>query len=290
MPKPGLSLVGFMDQAQALQHLQVACVPANGATDADLIAIHAGASARLGAPVSGAGNPEILPLSAAANTHITQLIGQPWAQAILQIPSMAGYSFQLVEIDPLLSFQLTVMTDRSAEHCGALNNPTIEQMLPVALPLVQPRWQFILSPITPGSQSVIIKSRDLNFQMTNWGVFPIDFGGAETHFAGMGMRSGSPFVYVARFNGRCYLANGFHRAYGLRKAGATHVPCVFRDAATADEIGIRADGSTFPLQRLEADNPPTVGHYARDRAQPVTLRTLSRFLHVSWSQYVLPED
>src|SRR5208282_2577442 len=106
--------------------------------------------------------------------------------------------------------------------------------------------------------------------------------------AGIQFHSSMPFVHVVRYNGRCYLHNGFHRTVGVRKAGATHVPCILRDVNTISEVGI--DGDTFPVHLMESANPPTVGHFTQNRAWSVTLRNYSRILHVSWAEYMVPDE
>ena len=51
MPTPGLSLVGFLTEQEALYHLGKACVPAANADDAALRADWLAAKGKLGAPV-----------------------------------------------------------------------------------------------------------------------------------------------------------------------------------------------------------------------------------------------
>jgi hypothetical protein len=92
-----------------------------------------------------------------------------------------------------------------------------------------------------------------------------------------------------RFNGRCYLSNGFHRVVGARLAGASHVPCLVRDIVNSSELGLNA--GTFDLALLESADPPTVGHYTQKRALLVQLRATQRVLHISWADYaVVNED
>ena len=71
--------------------------------------------------------------------------------------------------------------------------------------------------------------------------------------------------------------------------GVTHAPCVVRDEATPEAVGILS-GHTFDLALLESANPPTILHFAEGRAQDVQLKAFSRTLHVSWSDYVTTQD
>jgi hypothetical protein len=97
MPTPGLSLVGFLDQAEAIDHFLGAYVPPDSAPAA-LIAEWNTAKQRLGAPIPNAGYPNIQPLPAAQQAHAQQVLAHP----IFQDPQWQRASIQLVEIDPIL--------------------------------------------------------------------------------------------------------------------------------------------------------------------------------------------
>src|ERR1700723_2353954 len=103
MPTPGLSLVGFLDQAEAISHLLVACVPQDSARAA-LIAEWNAAKQTLGAPIQNAGYPNIQSLPPAHQAHAQQVLAHPIFQDLL----WQRTSIQLVEIDPILAYQMTI--------------------------------------------------------------------------------------------------------------------------------------------------------------------------------------
>ena len=281
MPVPGLSLVGFMEQAQARNHLRQACVPADP-SDVALDIEWQKARDQLGPPMPNAGQPELLPLAANDLQHVHTILTDPaLMQAFQPGGAMFGSAFHWVEIRPLLAYQHSVMLDRSNHHGAGLTKPPTEsELMAMCLPPKIPDepFQAVLGP-----QSALIRSPSLNLRVLAQGVF-------NASFSGIGFGPALPFVHVVRLNGRCYLHNGFHRAYCAGIAGATHLPCAFRDVATPDDAGIRYDGGTFPLSLLESQNPPTVGHYLDNRAHPVQLRRVSRVLHVSWADYIVSEE
>jgi hypothetical protein len=291
MPTDGLSLVGFMDQQQAIQHLRVQCVPADP-SDAALIAQWQTAQGRLGAPIANAGAPDIRDITGPDAPYIQQLMQQPWVQQAFTMFGYAAAQFKLVEIDKLLAYQFIVDKVRSNHHCAALNNPSVADLLPICLPQIQPVFSHMAPLIdAPPSQpqTIIIKVKNLSFQQVQPGIFNLNQNGYETVIAGTQMHVTLPFVHVVRFNGRHYLHNGFHRTWGARIAGATHVPCLIRDVLTPADAGIMP-GQTFPQQLLESANPPTMGHFSQNRAQEVQLRAMSRVMHISWSQTVMPDE
>lgn len=277
MPIPGLSLVGFCDQHAGVQYLQNTCVPANPDPVA-LAAEWTAARAKLGPPVANAGMPDIQPLPPAQSAYVAQLYAQPWAQ---QLYTLATIQFAYVEIDPLLAYQLHISDGHAAAHGNGFSNPpTMDELLAVCLQQNRPpeRWTTSYT-----AQSMLITAKDLNVRSLLQG--PI-----AQNLAGLVYGIGLPWLHVVRFNGRCYLHNGFHRALAARRAGATHFPCVFRDVVTAAEVGIRQDGGTFTQQLLESNDPPTLAHYTGGRGYDVQLRIFSRALHVSWAEYVVPEE
>jgi hypothetical protein len=279
MPTPGLSLVGFLDLPDALQHMRAAYV-LQDTSDAALTAMWNQARQALGPAFAGAGNPEILPMPAAALGHVGALTQQPWVQPALQQGALLGANFVLVEVDPLLAFQFTVDTARSGHHNGgAVTAPSMDELLQVCLPHQQATEQIQILQ-APGS--MMLTSRSLNLRMLQQGFL----NGA---FLGMHVGLALPFVQVVRHNGRCYLHNGFHRAVGLRGRGATHIPCVLRDVPDHESVGIRPPG-TFGAQVVESANPPTVGHFTQARALPVTLKAFHRTLHISWAEYASTHD
>jgi hypothetical protein len=281
MPVPGLSLVGFMDQAAAHAHFINQCVCASNAP-ADLDAEWNAAKAKLGPASPNVGHPDIQPIPAANVAHINQLQNGAWVGHLFAAGgALHGAQFALVEIDPLLAFQFTIGDGRSRHHGATLPwCPSVDMLLPVCLPLA-PQTENFHTFNSPNS--ILLKARSLNV---------VNFGGGVFNAAFMGIQFGVtlPFVHVVKHNGRHYLHNGFHRALALRRAGATHAPCILRDVPDHASVGIRTDGATFGATLLESANPPTLGHFTQGRAYDVQLKSVARYLHVSWADYVIPDE
>jgi hypothetical protein len=289
-------LLGYLDQGRALVHLRADCVPdPPNASDDELTALWRGAQAKLGAAFPNAGNAEVLPIPRSEDAYLQRLVQEAWVQqglkelALLQAMYNAPPpTFQLVEIDPILACHFTVDIDRTGYHCGRLTGvSTLSDLMEICLPTAQPTETYYQSPVSPTSESLIIKLRNHDLSLSQWGVFDAGLG---VKIAGASFRLSLPFVHVVRWNGRCFLYNGYHRAYGIRLSGTTHVPCIFRDVGSAEAVGIRRDGGTFPEAVLMSDNPPTIGHFSGGRAHPVALRMKSRVIQVSWHQYSVPDE
>lgn len=296
MATDGLSLVGFItDQQIALNHLRLDCVPADN-SDAALVPIWHAAQTAIGAPLSQAPAAP-LPMPPTMQPYLKNLLAQPWvAERLVELNQMQAemgmppVSFQYVYIDALLAHQIIVDTDRSNDHCNALSNPPTEsELLNLCLPTGQPPQEnYFVPPPSPFSTSTIIKLRNHNLMMHKWGIFDAPHG---EKVAGVSFHIGLPFVHVTQFNGRCNLHNGYHRAYGARMAGATHMPCLFRQVNHPLAAGIAGyGGGTFPESLLASNDAPTLAHFTNGRAQSVRLREKSRVIHVTWHQYSVPDE
>ena len=275
VPTSGLSLVGFLGRTDAIAHLLQTCLPARGAdNEAAAEAAWQTAQQNLGAAFPPLGAPPLTPLDQ-SKPHVQAVLASHLGPRISHELSL-GASLQWAEIEPLLAFQLTVDLDRSHHHCAALSKPpTEDELLELCLPTAPSSDQLH---VAQNGHSVLIRSRSLNFQVTAGGIIP----------PGVGIQLGwsLPIVHVVRFNGRCYLHNGFHRAAGARLAGATAVPCLFRDVTKWEEVG----PSAFPQQLMESLNPPTVGHFTTARAHSVRLRAAARVIHVTWTDHIVLEE
>lgn len=275
MPTPGLTLLGFMSQDQALHYLRNACVPHVG-TDAALIAEWNAARAMVAAGPPNAGNPTIADIPGNHAGHIASLRTGPWHNTIAP-----DWEFKMVEIAPLLAFQFSILTEKTDGHCGGFSKPpTLAEKLAVCLPLAPTNENLSVSHLP---QSIMIRGKNLNLRAVQTGMLAPNVLGLSFGFS-------VPFVHVVRFDGRCYLHNGFHRVYGAALAGAAEIPCVFRDVTDAEAAGIRTDGTTFALPLLESANPPTMHHFVSGQAYPVELKLMSKVINVSWSDYVVPEE
>jgi hypothetical protein len=289
VPTDGLSLVGFVDDRLfALGHLRSACLP-NGKDESQLTADWEDARRGLGPPTPNAGGPAIRDIPAGSQTYFHH---PAMLEALRAYP---GAAFKLVEIAPLLAFQLIIDTDLAELHRAGLSTPpTLEELLNLCLP-TNPQSDSHLS--FPGENSFLLKSRTLNLQIQNKGLMNIQTGrqgpngpelGPVLHVIGAQVGLSPPYVLVSRFNDRYYLSNGYHRVYGAMLSGAKEIPCIVREVASAREAGVR-DGATLGLSVLESANPPTLQHY-HGHATAVSLRQKSQVIVVQWNQSVVFDE
>ncbi len=281
MPVWGLSLLGVMEQQFALQYLSQGCIVPDSSGPA-LLQHWNDAKARLGPPMPNAGHPQIQDIPVAHAPYLQQIA----AHARFN-PQFGGAppTFKLVEIAPLLAYQFAVIPERPATHCTGLPNPPqLTDLLPLCLPTDVEPFQ---SHATPVDHGVLLKHESLNFRILGRG--PLGNIPINALAVGAAVGISDPWMRVVRFNGRCYLNNGYHRACGLRAAGATHMPCIVIDATDVSGVGL-IPGATFDQVLLESGDPPTCGHLTPARAYGIFMKRFTRAVHVTWAEYPVCED
>lgn len=275
MPLQGLSLFGFLERDAAFAYLRaVAHVPDK--SDAALGGLWEQARERLGDTRGTPGICAVRDLPAEAGPYLNGVQTNPrFASTVRGLP----WAFKAVEIAPLIAYQFHVCTD---QHRGA--EATLEEALPRCLPqqLDPITFNYRMVPM-PGGGQLFIQSEDLNLVaiLDEAGYLGGD-GGRHYQFGGVPFGPASPFVQVVRFDGRCFLRNGFHRCYQLAARGMTHVPCILLESPVFEAIGARGQGATFDRDQLLSANPPTCGHFADGRAYDLELRRAARVVRVSW--------
>jgi hypothetical protein len=87
--------------------------------------------------------------------------------------------------------------------------------------------------------------------------------GSLVGMVGLAVGFGSNFMNAFHAAGRLILHNGSHRAYALREAGVTHVPCILQQVAGLEELALVAPPAVRQRRRLylEHRRPPMLRDY-----------------------------
>jgi hypothetical protein len=289
MPTPALVLLGFMPMQFGMSYLLQRSVSNRSSNDAKRLWLVA--KSRIGAAEPNAGCPEVLELPENAKTHLDAAANNPHFLEAVKDGDLQGmpWSFKLVEIAPLIAFQFAVETERAGMLAPPGSDPpSIDEMLAIALPDRQETLPIEGSITgTPAKGRLELRSPSLNVRAMKAGLLNgpgEDAGPWDLLTAGVGFGVSLPLVQVVRFEGRCYLRNGYHRAFALGTRGATHIPCVFLEADRWERIGARGQGGTFDRKELRVSNPPTMNHFLTGRAVQVDLWTPRRVIRVTWEE------
>ena len=236
------------------------------------------AVAKLGQPFPNAGLPNIQAIPPTHQPHLVAVTQD--AQFGRTVAGFNAFGWGLVEIDPLIAFQLHISVERGKER--AITDTSVAAMLALCLPAapmdVKATWTIGGGPFT-GNVTLVAES--LNLTALGPPAIPVNGRVDPASEIGPILGVASDLVHVFQVGGRFYLRNGYHRAWALRKAGATHMPALILQASSYAQGQVPAAGF-FPPALVTGPNPPTMGHFTQDRAYPVKLRRARRRVRITW--------
>ncbi len=279
MPVRGLSVFGFWEADVAASYLNSTTWPGD-ATPAGLRAAWSAARARLGAPIERAGDPEISEVPSGLK-DLADAVRADNLFGAFQRDYGGRCSLNMVEIGPLLAIQPHVEWKPDDAVTGR-GRALFER----CLPLFVPPAEFRVDPAVSGLAAYIRHtSFNLDTGPVALGVVPAGQPMAGATVFGPIIHMRPAWTQVMRIDGRAYLRNGFHRASQFLRAGFTHMAAIVIEADHDSQLQI----SGFGQDIMRSDNPPTMAHFAPERATEVQLKQMTKLISVSWAGLPLPE-
>lgn len=168
--------------------------------------------------------------------------------------------FAMVDLDHLIVDQQHVtqtFVDQIAARARRESDPA--SLFRICMPLEAPETPVTIQQV--GSHRYVFKSRSLDFRFHHAKLLPAqahDSFGPVAGIVGLVVGYGCNFLNVMRVGQRVLLANGYHRAVGLRAAGVRFAPAVVQTATRVDELQVSvksriADAAEF---YFESARPP----------------------------------
>ena len=203
-----------------------------------------------------------LPTELVARAH--ELLALPIAQeAFKLLPT----TIRMVELDRLVVYQKHINLTYVEQLKPLLGKPpTLEQIFDLALPTLprQPDVRVlqngnVFSFVSPSNDLRVLEARLISPEV----VAGYTSNGRPTHMIAVAVGFGPNFLNVIEAENRLILSNGSHRAYALRDAGVTHVPCLVRHVSRRDELELTgiAELQQSPDRYLGSPRPPLLKDY-----------------------------
>jgi len=268
MPRDGLLLVGYLNEDAAVDYMKKRCSNSFTHDESSLRTAWREAYKKVQSPVAWL-HPSVLRDIPPNLKHHTDLIEQDAEFA--EVLDGMDYKFQVIEIDPLLAFQVDIDFARSDQACAGINqNPSIAEMLPRCLPTTKDTISFTTHLPASGKKGIVLETENRNVVAKDaeyWGIDAQD----GLHTAGIKIGARPSLIQVVKFGSKYFLKNGYHRAFGLRKRGATEMPCLLLDGLLWGHVGAHPD-EHLPESLFWAANPATCGHFVHGLAMQTKLR------------------
>ncbi len=197
--------------------------------------------------------------------HIEGLRGNPVTAAILA----SSGDVRLVDLRRVCAAQPQIHIEDAIKRVAGIGAGDVSAIADVTLPL----HVDIALPVAfdQSKNSWIISAANPNLRVVGHFNAPVAPGVLGFGFAVALHKS---YLQVAGLNGRYFLRDGYHRAYGLLAAGIHQVPALVKDFASFEEVGLPA--GLLPQAAYLGDRPPLLPDYLNDSVAADTLLPITQ--------------
>ena len=206
------------------------------------------------------------PLPEALAAHVASLQATPRTAQIL---AEAGEP-RMVDLRVVCAAQPTILAEEAANRVRDLVATDIPGIAALTLPLYSPTTMPVA--FNEHKNAWIFSSPNPNLRVA--GRFTAEANGGVNVF-GFAVEVGLSYLQVAGFNGRYFLRDGYHRAFGLLSAGIHFAPALVKDYSAFEEI--QMPQGLLPPPTYLGLRPPLLVDYldpavATDTHVPVTTK------------------
>ncbi|MFM9909173.1 MAG: hypothetical protein ACKVOW_07490 [Chitinophagaceae bacterium] len=193
--------------------------------------------------------------------ELEEYIQQFWLQLDTLPYSHQGFVVKLVDIGNVCTVQPVVECIQSKERTKEIAPNDFLAMARICLS--KPSTMGILGNYDANKKSYSFSSPNPNLQILT--------PHADQGFFGFAVGVSNSFVQVVKCNGRYFLRDGNHRAYGFLANNVRKIPVLYREFHTIGEMGLPA--GLFPIETLIGNKPPLLSDFLDD-----TVSTTAEFL------------
>jgi hypothetical protein len=169
-----------------------------------------------------------------------------------------GWETRIVDLRKVCSFQPQVFTDHAAERTEGIVAADLESVASVSLPIAGDTQLPVQFDET--KQAFMFASANPNLRVVGHFAGPVGPGTPAFGFIVSVLPS---FLQVARFQGRYFLRDGYHRAFGFLSRGIWDVPALVRDFGRTEEMGVPV--GMLPQGAYLGERPPMLPDFLDDR-------------------------
>lgn len=237
-----------------------------GTASAEQIAVCERARAAVAARARGIDQTALFePLPAELQPHIDALRGDPKSADILNTSGTP----QMVDLARVCAAQPQIHTEDARRRVEGLTADALLAIARVTLPL--PSQEMLPVAFDPAKNAWILSSPNPNLRVVGNFSAPVGVGLSGFGFAVALQKS---YLQVAGLDGRYFLRDGYHKAYGLLARGITKVPALVKDFATFEEVGMPP--GLLPQGAYLGARPPVLTDYLSDDVSADTLLPITQ--------------
>jgi len=194
-----------------------------------------------------------VPLPPELAAHIEALRQNPTSAEVL---ASSGQPL-IVDLTRICAAQPTIYVEDAINRVAGILPNDLEAIIRVTLPLHEKQMMPVA--FDPHKNAWLFSSPNPNLRVI--GNFQAEVPPGLTGF-GFVVGISRSYLQVAGLNGRYFLRDGYHRAYGLLAAGIRYAPALVKDFASFEEVGLPQ--GLLPQHTYLGDRPPLLSDYLDD--------------------------
>jgi len=279
------TLVGFLEESEALNHIQGQGVPLITVTEewVDKIKTARGTTSKLVGRLSM--QPIVRDFGPEYEQWFSQLRSEPTFPE--NLVGVRSSKFALVELARIHSYQLDANMEYVDSLLEKVPDPsdlsgTVKFCLPIRDEI---RKSDVLSWFNSVTNTFCAVTQNLDFRVAG------NVQGEDPHthrpFAGFTFSTGLPQVSVAEYRGMYLVKNGHHRALALLKKGHQFLPCLLLLVDDYQFTGGEAPG-VLPMGLVMSDKSPLLSDFLTPAAVTMPRRRLRIMISVHSEAQVVP--
>ncbi len=201
-------------------------------------------------------------------------------EARLQLNAIArqyfaeGWRVAVADLTKVRAFQPAVFTEQAVERVSGVDEKDVLALAELSLPMVE-KLDFPLQ-FDEAKNAWIITSPDLNLRVFGHFAGPVAGGEDGPPVPAVGFIAGAlpSMMKVVEFDGRHYLTDGYHRAFGFLSRGITHVPVMTRQIDQFEELGLPV--GMLPQGAYLGTRPPHLPDYLDDAVSATVMLPIAQ--------------
>lgn len=214
-------------------------------------------------------------LPAELDAHMAALRAHAWGAQVLTesgTPTM-------VDLRRIVAAQPMVHTEDAVKRVAGLAAGDLPGIASVTLPIPPATPPGLPMAFDEAKNAYVFTSANPNLRVVGHFVSPMQVGNnLQIPGAGFLIHQSDSYLAVVGVNGRYILRDGYHRAYGLLRAGLNVVPALMREHRTYAESQMPVHGM-LASELILGDRPPLLTDYlddavSVDTSAPITTKTI----------------
>jgi hypothetical protein len=203
-------------------------------------------------------------------TYIASLKSHPRVAAYFA----EGFRVAMAELDEVYAIQPTIYIDHAAERASQVDANDVLSLAALTLPV--PGAASFPAQFDPVRNMWVLLSPNPNLRISGRFAAPAQAGIVTFGFA---VEIAASFVQVARYQGRYFLRDGYHRAFGLMLRGIARVPVFIKEFQRFEEMMLPA--GLLPQDAYLGPRPPVLADYLNDEVSAtVSLPAIQKMIAI----------